>query len=116
MVIEADESDGTFVSLPSTMGIVTNIDPEHLEHYGSFENLRDAFVRYLQNIPFYGVGIVCLDHPEVQALVSQVQDRRIITYGLNEQADIQAANISARAFAQEFDVICRDRKTDRSES
>ena len=64
MVVEADESDGTFVRLPSTMGIVTNIDPEHLEHYGSFENLHDAFVRYMQNIPFYGAGIVCLDHPK----------------------------------------------------
>ena len=111
-VVEADESDGTFVRLPSTMGIVTNIDPEHLEHYGSFENLRDAFVRYMQNIPFYGAGIVCLDHTEVQALVGQVQDRRIITYGLNEQADIQATNITTRGFAQEFDVICRDRQTD----
>ena len=112
MVVEADESDGTFLRLPSTMGIVTNIDPEHLEHYGSFENLRDAFVRYMQNIPFYGAGIVCLDHPEVQALVGQVQDRRIITYGLNEQADIQATNITTHGFAQEFDVICRDRQTD----
>ena len=111
MVVEADESDGTFVRLPSTMGIVTNIDPEHLEHYGSFENLRDAFVRYMQNIPFYGAGIACLDHPEVQALVGKVQDRRIISYGLNEQADIQATNIATRGFAQEFDIICRDRRT-----
>ncbi|MEE3120422.1 MAG: UDP-N-acetylmuramate--L-alanine ligase, partial [Pseudomonadota bacterium] len=111
-VVEADESDGTFVRLPATMGIVTNIDHEHLEHYGSFENLRDAFVRYMQNIPADGAGIVCLDHPEVQALVGQVQDRRIITYGLNEQADIRATNITTRGFAQEFDVICRDRPTD----
>ena len=111
MVVEADESDGTFVRLPATMGIVTNIDPEHLEHYGSFDNLRDAFVRYMQNIPFYGAGIVCLDHPEVQALVGKVQDRRIITYGFNEQADIQATNIATRGLAQEFDIICRDRQT-----
>ena len=105
MVVEADESDGTFVRLPSTMGIVTNIDPEHLEHYGSFENLRDAFVRYMQNIPFYGAGIVCLDHPEVQALVGQVQDRRIITYGLNEQADIQATNITTRGLRRNLTLF-----------
>lgn len=112
MVVEADESDGTFVRLPSTIGIITNIDPEHLEHYGSFERLRDAFYSYMQNIPFYGAGIVCLDHPEVQALVGKVQDRRIITYGLNEQADIRATNITTHGLAQEFDVICRDRQAD----
>ena len=93
MVVEADESDGTFVRLPATIGIVTNIDPEHLDHYGDFDGLRAAFDSYIANIPFYGVGIVCLDHPEVQALVGRVADRRLITYGLSEQADLRALNI-----------------------
>ena len=110
MVVEADESDGTFVRLPSTIAIVTNIDPEHLEHYGDFDGLRRAFDSYIQNIPFYGLGIVCLDHPEVQSLVGRVTDRRLVTYGLSEQADIRAVNIRADGLAQHFDVICRDRR------
>ena len=112
MVVEADESDGTFVRLPSTIAIVTNIDPEHLEHYGDFDGLRAAFDSYIQNIPFYGLGIVCLDHPEVQSLVGRVTDRRLVTYGLSEQADIRAVNIREDGLAQHFDVICRDRRAD----
>ncbi len=112
MVVEADESDGTFVRLPVTIGIVTNIDPEHLEHYGDFDGLRAAFDSYIHNIPFYGVGIVCLDHPEVQALVGRVTDRRLMTYGLSEQADIRAINIREDGLQQHFDVICRDRRND----
>lgn len=112
MVVEADESDGTFVRLPSTIAIVTNIDPEHLEHYGDFDGLRAAFDSYIQNIPFYGLAIVCLDHPEVQSLVGRVTDRRLMTYGLSEQADIRAVNIREDGLVQHFDVICRDRRTD----
>jgi UDP-N-acetylmuramate--alanine ligase len=112
MVVEADESDGTFVALPATIGIVTNIDPEHLDHYGDFDGLRAAFDSYIANIPFYGVGIVCLDHPEVQALVGRVTDRRLITYGLSEQADMRAVNIREDGLKQHFDIIYRDRRND----
>ena len=112
MVVEADESDGTFVRLPTTIAIITNIDPEHLEHYGDFDGLRAAFDSYIQNIPFYGLGIVCLDHPEVQSLVGRVTDRRLVTYGLSEQADIRAVNIREDGLLQHFDVICRDRRAD----
>jgi UDP-N-acetylmuramate--alanine ligase len=110
MVVEADESDGTFVRLPATIAIVTNIDPEHLEHYGDFDGLRQAFERYVQNIPFYGLAILCLDHPEVQALVGRIHDRRIVTYGLNDQADLRAVNIVENGLTQNFDVIMRDRR------
>jgi len=112
MVVEADESDGTFVRLPATIGIVTNIDPEHLDHYGDFDGLRAAFDSYIANIPFYGVGIVCLDHAEVQALVGRVTDRRLITYGLSEQADIRAVNIREDGLKQHFDILYRDRRND----
>ena len=112
MVVEADESDGTFVRLPATIGIVTNIDPEHLDHYGDFDRLRAAFDSYIANIPFYGVGIVCLDHGEVQALVGRVTDRRLITYGLGEQADLRAVNIREDGLKQNFDIIYRDRRSD----
>ncbi|MGQ3030950.1 MAG: Mur ligase domain-containing protein, partial [Ferrovibrionaceae bacterium] len=88
MVVEADESDGTFVKLPATICVVTNIDPEHLDHYGSFEKVRDAFRGFVDNIPFYGFAVLCIDHPEVQALIGRITDRRIITYGFNPQADI----------------------------
>ena len=111
MVVEADESDGTFVRLPSTIAIVTNIDPEHLEHYGDFETLKQAFRSYIQNLPFYGVGVVCLDHRDVQALVGTISDRRLITYGINEQADLRATNIRPSAEGQVFDVEIRDKKT-----
>jgi UDP-N-acetylmuramate--alanine ligase len=112
MVVEADESDGTFVRLPATIGIVTNIDPEHLDHYGDFDGLRAAFDSYIANIPFYGVGIVCLDHPEVQALVGRVTDRRLITYGLSEQADLRTVNIREDGLKQYFDIVYRDRRSD----
>ncbi|MGB1550819.1 MAG: UDP-N-acetylmuramate--L-alanine ligase, partial [Parvibaculales bacterium] len=111
-VVEADESDGTFVRLPATIGIVTNIDPEHLDHYGDFDGLRVAFDSYIANIPFYGVGIVCLDHAEVQALVGRVTDRRLITYGLGEQADLRAVNIREDGLKQHFDIVYRDRRSD----
>jgi UDP-N-acetylmuramate--alanine ligase len=92
MVVEADESDGTFVKLPATLGVVTNIDPEHLDFYGTFDAVRDAFVRFVENIPFYGFATLCVDHPEVQAMIPRVSDRRIITYGFSPQADVRAVD------------------------
>jgi len=105
MVVEADESDGTFIKLPSTIAIVTNIDPEHLDYFGSFDNLRAAFAQFIENLPFYGFGVMCIDHPEVQALISKVRDRRIVSYGLNPQADVRAVNIRRDASGQRFDVL-----------
>ena len=108
MVVEADESDGTFVKLPATIAIVTNIDPEHMEHYGSLDALRDAFYTFVHNIPFYGVAVCCTDHPEVQALVGRISDRRVITYGFNAQADVRAGNLSVQAGVTHFDIYLRD--------
>lgn len=105
MVVEADESDGTFTRLPATIAIVTNIDPEHLDHYGTFDKVREAFQTFLTNLPFYGFGVLCIDHPEVQALVSRVQDRRILTYGFSPQADIRATNVKVTKEGQYFDVV-----------
>ncbi len=104
MVVEADESDGTFTRLPATIGIVTNIDPEHLEHYGSFDGVRRAFHTFITNLPFYGFAVLCIDHPEVQALASQVSDRRIVTYGTSPQADVRAVNIRHENGGQRYDV------------
>lgn len=104
MVVEADESDGTFVKLPATIAIVTNIDAEHMEHYGDFDTLRDAFYTFVSNIPFYGVAVCCTDHPEVQALVGRVNDRRVITYGFNAQADVRAVNLTYKNGSAHFDV------------
>ena len=86
MVVEADESDGTFTRLPATIAVVTNIDPEHLEHWGNFDSLRKGFLDFISNIPFYGIAICCSDHPEVQKLIGKISDRRIITFGLNAQS------------------------------
>ena len=104
MVVEADESDGTFNRLPATLAVVTNMDPEHLDHWGDFEMLRKAFLDFVSNIPFYGVAFCCTDHPEVQALVGKVTDRRIITYGFNAQADVRAVNINFVDGISYFDV------------
>src|SRR5919206_837222 len=93
MVVEADESDGTIVKLPATIAIVTNIDPEHLDFYGSFEAVQQAFESFVTNIPFYGFAALCIDHPVVQSLIPRVSDRRIVTYGMSAQADIRAINI-----------------------
>ena len=109
MVVEADESDGTFIRLPTTVGVITNIDPEHLDHYGSFENLRSAFDQFIENIPFYGFGVVCLDHPEVQALIGRVTDRRLISYGRNPQADVRVDNIAFGPDGSKFDIVFRER-------
>lgn len=116
MVVEADESDGTFVKLPAEIAIITNIDPEHLDHYHTFDAVRAAFRAFVENIPFYGFAVMCLDHPEVQALVGRIEDRRIITYGQNPQADAQLSNVSFDPTGTEFDVVLRDRLTGARES
>ncbi|MFT4961182.1 MAG: UDP-N-acetylmuramate--alanine ligase, partial [Paracoccaceae bacterium] len=104
MVVEADESDGTFNRLPATIAIVTNIDPEHMEHWGDFDTLRDGFYEFVSNIPFYGVAVCCTDHPEVQALVGRISDRRVITYGFNAQADVRAINLTYKGGIAHFDI------------
>jgi UDP-N-acetylmuramate--alanine ligase len=104
MVVEADESDGTFNRLPATIAIVTNIDPEHMEHWGTIENLRQGFTDFVSNIPFYGLAILCTDHPEVQALVGRVTDRRVVTFGFNAQADVRAVNLRYENGEARFDI------------
>jgi len=104
MVVEADESDGTFVKLPATIAIVTNIDPEHLDHFGTFEGVKAAFDGFVQNIPFYGFAALCIDHPEVQAMIPRVSDRRIVTYGFSPQADIRAVEVDTGPDGSTFDV------------
>ncbi|MBB3934358.1 UDP-N-acetylmuramate--L-alanine ligase [Aureimonas phyllosphaerae] len=111
MVVEADESDGTFLKLPADVAVVTNIDPEHLDHYGTFDKVRAAFRAFVENVPFYGFAVMCLDHPEVQTLVSEIEDRRIITYGENLQADARFQNVRAEGPRSTFDVTIRDRIT-----
>jgi UDP-N-acetylmuramate--alanine ligase len=103
MVVEADESDGTFLRLKSTVAVVTNIDPEHLDHYGDFDAVKKAFCDFVENIPFYGFAAVCLDHPEVQALAARVQNRRLVTYGTSPQAEVRAVNIEMGADGACFD-------------
>ncbi len=105
MVVEADESDGTFNRLPATIAIVTNIDPEHMEHWGDFDRLRDGFYEFVSNIPFYGLAVCCTDHAEVQALVGRITDRRVVTYGFNAQADVRAVNLSYKAGVAHFDIL-----------
>jgi UDP-N-acetylmuramate--alanine ligase len=111
MVVEADESDGTFLKLPADIAVVTNIDPEHLDHYGTFDKVRQAFRQFVENVPFYGFGVMCTDHPEVQALVAHIEDRRVITYGENAQADVRFTRRRADGAASLFDVVIRNRKT-----
>jgi UDP-N-acetylmuramate--alanine ligase len=104
MVVEADESDGSFNRLPATIAIVTNIDPEHMEHWGTFDDLRKGFLDFVSNIPFYGLAVCCTDHPEVQALVGRVTDRRVVTFGFNAQADVRAQNLAYENGVAHFDV------------
>ncbi len=104
MVVEADESDGTFNRLPATIAVVTNIDPEHMEHWGSLENLRRGFLDFVSNIPFYGLAVCCTDHAEVQALVGRVTDRRVVTFGFNAQADVRADNLRYEKGVAHFDI------------
>jgi UDP-N-acetylmuramate--alanine ligase len=109
MVVEADESDGSFLRLDGTIAVVTNIDPEHLDHYGDFEGVKRAFLEFIQNVPFYGAAILCVDHPEVQAVIGQVRDRKVVTYGFSLQADICGVNVRAQDGGNSFDVIVRQR-------
>jgi UDP-N-acetylmuramate--alanine ligase len=111
MVVEADESDGSFLRLPATAAVVTNIDPEHLDHYGSFEKIREAFQSFIERIPFYGFAIVCMDHPEVQAMMGRIEDRRLISYGLSPQADVRAENLVLKPDGATFDVRLVNRVT-----
>jgi UDP-N-acetylmuramate--alanine ligase len=110
VVVEADESDGTFLRLPATVAVVTNEDPDHLDFYGTFENMRDAFQRFVENVPFYGFAVLCIDHPEVQAMVGRITDRKMITYGFSPQADARAVNVSFSEGASHFDMVFTDRR------
>lgn len=111
MVVEADESDGTFTRLPASVAVVTNIDPEHMEHYGTFEAVKDAYRQFIHNVPFYGYAVLCIDHPEVQALIPSVKDRKLITYGFNPQADMQVSNVKTGPEGSVFDVTLPDDTT-----
>ncbi len=104
MVVEADESDGTFTKLPATVAVVTNIDPEHLDHYGDYDSIKAAFRHFIENIPFYGFAVLCTDHPAVQAMIPDLSDRIVVTYGFNPQADVQATNIRQQSDGSIFDV------------
>ena len=109
MVVEADESDGSFLRLDGTVAVVTNIDPEHLDHYGSFDAVKDAFVEFVENVPFYGAALLCLDHPEVQGILPRLRDRRIVTYGFSAQADVRGVNVQPAGGGNCFEVIVRER-------
>jgi UDP-N-acetylmuramate--alanine ligase len=109
MVVEADESDGSFLRLDGTIAVVTNIDPEHLDHYGDFAGVKRAFVEFIHNVPFYGAAILCVDHPEVQAVIGEVRDRKVVTYGFSLQADICGVNVRPVDGGNTFDVIVRQR-------
>jgi UDP-N-acetylmuramate--alanine ligase len=109
MVVEADESDGSFLRLDGTIAVVTNIDPEHLDHYGHFDAVKDAFLQFVENVPFYGAAVLCIDHPEVQNLIARVRDRRVITYGFSPHADLRAENLAAEGGSTRFDAVHRDR-------
>jgi UDP-N-acetylmuramate--alanine ligase len=110
VVVEADESDGTFLRLPATVAVVTNADPDHLDYYGTFDAMRDAFQRFVENVPFYGFAVLCLDHPEVQAMVGRIMDRRIVTYGFSPQADARAVNVTYSEGVSHYDVVFTDRR------
>ena len=109
MVVEADESDGSFLRLDGTIAVVTNIDPEHLDHYGSFDAAKDAYVEFIENVPFYGAAILCLDHPEVQAILPRIRDRKVVTYGFSAQADVRGDNVTPVPGGNNFDVTVRSR-------
>ncbi len=109
MVVEADESDGSFLRLDGTIAVVTNIDPEHLDHYGSFDAVKEAFVEFIENVPFYGAAVLCIDHPEVQAVIPKIRDRRVITYGFSAQADVRGENVTPIPGGNRFDVAIRQR-------
>jgi UDP-N-acetylmuramate--alanine ligase len=109
MVVEADESDGSFLRLDGTIAVVTNIDPEHLDHYGSFERVKQCFVEFIENVPFYGAAVLCIDHPEVQAIIPKVRDRRVITYGFSAQADVRGEAVTPYPGGNRFTAVLRQR-------
>jgi UDP-N-acetylmuramate--alanine ligase len=109
MVVEADESDGSFLRLDGTIAVVTNIDPEHLDHYGSFDAAKDAYVEFVENVPFYGAALLCVDHPDVQSIIPRLRDRRIVTFGFAAHADVRAENVTTCPGGNRFDVSIRDR-------
>ena len=113
MVVEADESDGSFLRLPSTVAIVTNMDPEHLDHWGTGEAMREGFRQFVSNIPFYGFAVLCVDHPDVQAMIPLL-DRRIVTYGFSPQADVRAEKLLTDRLGATFEVVVQDRATGRA--
>ena len=110
VVVEADESDGTFLRLPATIAVVTNADPDHLDYYGTFDAMLAAFQRFIENVPFYGFAVLCLDHPEVQAMVGRITDRRMITYGFSPQADARAVHVRFAEGVSHFDIVFTDRR------
>jgi UDP-N-acetylmuramate--alanine ligase len=109
MVVEADESDGSFLRLDGTIAVVTNIDPEHLDHYGSFDRVKEAFVEFIENVPFYGAAMLCIDHPEVQAIIPKVRDRRVVTYGFSAQADVRGEAVTPIPGGNRFTAVLRQR-------
>jgi UDP-N-acetylmuramate--alanine ligase len=109
MVVEADESDGSFLRLDGTIAVVTNIDPEHLDHYGSFDRVKECFVEFIENVPFYGAAVLCIDHPVVQAIIPKVRDRRVITYGFSAQADVRGEAVTPVAGGNRFTAVLRQR-------
>lgn len=113
MVVEADESDGSFLRLDGTIAVVTNIDPEHLEHYGDFDRAKDAYVEFIENVPFYGLAVMCVDHPEVQNILSRIRDRRIVTYGFSALADLRAENVVPADGGSRFDARILERSGER---
>lgn len=113
MVVEADESDGSFLRLDGTIAVVTNIDPEHLEHYGSFDRAKDAYVEFIENVPFYGLAVMCIDHPEVANVISRIRDRRVVTYGFSASADLRAENVVPADGGSRFDAHVLERSGER---
>src|SRR5438874_2925196 len=111
MVVEADESDGTFLKLPADVAVVTNVDPEHLDHFKTFEAVQEAFASFVENVPFYGFAVMCTDHAVVQSIVGKIEDRRIVTYGENPQADARLVDLNPMGSGSSFKVVFRDRKT-----
>src|SRR6202049_194590 len=114
MVVEADESDGTFLKLPADVAVVTNVDPEHLDHFQTFDAVQSAFQAFVENVPFYGFAVMCTDHPVVQTMVGRIEDRRIVTYGENPQADVRLAGLDHADGSSRFSVVFRDRAGDDS--
>ena len=114
MVVEADESDGSFLRLPATIAVVTNMDPEHLDHWGTAEAMQAAYDQFVANVPFYGFAVLCMDHPVVQQMIPRLSDHRIITYGFSPQADVRAERLVADKRGATFEVAVTDRARNRS--